>query len=266
MVVLPMGILELWSETLGDPRIVVAILDGPVDLSHPSLRGAALTQWETLTPGTADRGPACQHGTHLGSVIFGQHDGPVPGIAPHCRGVILPIFQSVDAYSFRPCSQLDLARALTQAAQPGAQVINVSGGQFSPSGTAHPLLADVVRDCARQGILIVAAVGNEGCACLHVPAALDSVLAVGAMNARGGPLDFSNWGGPYQIQGILAPGEDIVGAQPGGGTVRRTGTSYATAVVSGVAALLLSLQYKYGQQPEPLLIREVLLRSARGCS
>ena len=50
---------------------------------------------------------------------------------------------------------------------------------------ADPLLADVVRQCARQGVLIVAAAGNEGCACLHVPAALESVLAVGAMDAAG---------------------------------------------------------------------------------
>jgi subtilisin family serine protease len=194
MVNLP-GIRELWQETLGDPDICVAILDGPVDLAHTSLQGANLRQLETLVPGDVDRGPACRHGTHVASVIFGRHDGPVPGIAPSCRGVIVPVFESVGAYTFRACSQVDLARALGQAVQHGARVINVSGGQFSPSGTAHPILADAVCDCARRGVLIVAATGNEGCACLHVPAALDSVLAVGAMTAEGEPLEFSNWGG-----------------------------------------------------------------------
>jgi len=66
----------------------------------------------------------------------------------------------------------------------------------------------------------------------------------------------------YQTQGILAPGTEILGAQVGGGTVLGTGTSYATAVVSGVAALLLSLQLKYGQEPNPQLIRKILLESA----
>jgi hypothetical protein len=262
---LPSGIRELWAETLGDPAVCVAVLDGPVDLSHPSLQGANLARGETLVPGAPDLGPACRHGTHVASVIFGRHDGPVPGAAPRCRGVLLPIFQSLGEESLQPCSQLDLARAITQAVQQGAHVVNVSGGQFSPSGTAHPLLADVVRDCARRGVLIVAAAGNEGCACLHVPAALDSVLAVGAMDARGEPLGSSNWGGPYGIQGILAPGVDILGAQPGGGTAQATGTSYATALVSGVAALLVSLQRKRGRPPNPLLIREALLRSAVGC-
>src|SRR5262249_35336270 len=139
------------------------------------------------------------------------------------------------------------------------------GGQFSPGGGAYPLLANVIRDCLKSGILIVAATGNEGCECLHIPAALDGILAVGAMDSHGRPLSFSNWGGSYQAQGILAPGENILGARRGGGTVARTGTSYATPIVSGVAGLLLSLQVKRGQRPSPAFIREALLRTALGC-
>lgn len=262
---LPSGIRELWAATLGDPAVCIAVLDGPVDLTHASFRGANLTTVETLVLGSGDLGPACRHGTHVASVIFGQHNGSVPGVAPGCRGVFVPIFQSLGEQSFQPCSQLDLARAITQALQQGAHIINVSGGQFSSSGAAHPLLADVVHDCARLGVLIVAAAGNDGCACLHVPAALGSVLAVGAMDNRGEPLDSSNWGAPYGIHGILAPGVDILGAQPGGGTARASGTSYATALVSGIAALLVSLQRTRGQPANPLLVREVLLRSAIGC-
>ena len=264
MALLP-GIRELWAETLGDPAVCVAVLDGPVDLAHESFHGANLARGETLVPWTIDRGPACRHGTHVASLIFGRHDGPVPGISPRCRGILLPIFQSLGERSLQPCSQLDLARAITQAVTHGAHIINISGGQFSPSGTAHPLLADVVRECAGRGVLIVAAAGNDGCACLHVPAALDSVLAVGAMDARHEPLGSSNWGDPYGIHGILAPGQDILGAQPGGGTAQASGTSYATAQVSGVAALLLSLQRKRGRSPGASLVRDALFRSAIGC-
>ena len=240
------GLEELWAETLGDSRICVAVLDGPVDQSHPSLAAATLTRLETLVPGVADEGPASRHGTHVASVIFGQHDGPVKGMAPRCRGLVIPVFGDGDKETLAPCSQLDLARAISQAVQQGAHVINISGGELTPSGTAHPLLADAVRNCAEQGVLIVAAAGNEGCACLHAPGALPSVLAVGAMNAQGEPLTFSNWGAQYQTQGILAHGQDILGASPGGGTVTNSGTSYATPIVSGIAALLLSLQYKRG--------------------
>jgi hypothetical protein len=258
--------LALWHLTKGDPRICVAVLDGPVDLEHPSLRSARLTRRTTLVACAADQGWAARHGTHVTSAILGQHDGPVKGLAPDCSGVLLPIFASAGNRSLRPCSQLDLARAITQALTEGAQVINISGGEFTPSGAAHPFLADVVRECVRSDVLIVAAAGNEGCACLHVPAALESVLAVGAMDANGEPLATSNWGGAYERQGIVAPGKDMLGAVPGGGTARYSGTSFAGAYVSGVVALLLSLQLRLGQRPSPLRVREALLKSAMDCS
>src|SRR5262249_32642455 len=151
----------------------------------------------TLVPAAVSKGPAAEHGTHVASLIFGQHPSSVQGVAPGCRGVLLPIFESRDALSVGSCSQLDLARVLLQAIQQGVHLVNVSSGQFSPSGAAYPLLANAVSECARQGILIIAAAGNDGCACLHVPAALDSVLAVGAMDAQGQPLAFSNWGDAY---------------------------------------------------------------------
>jgi PatG C-terminal/Subtilase family/PatG Domain len=260
------GVRELWAETRGDPAVCVAILDGPVDLAHPSLRGANLEQLESLVPVEPDDRPATQHGTHVASIIFGRHDSPVPGIAPLCRGISIPIFASVDADTFQVCSQIDLARALGLAVQHGAHVINISGGELSLTGSAYPLLENAVRECARAGVLIVAAAGNQGCECLHIPAALDSVLAVGGMDSQGLPLDFSNWGGAYRARGLLAPAVDIPGALPGGGgTIRRTGTSYAAPIVAGIAALVLSLQRRRGQRLDTARVREALLTSASGC-
>ena len=62
----------------------------------------------------------------------------------------------------------------------------------------------------------------------------------------GQALDFSNWGGPYATQGIMAPGNEIPSAACDGTIVSRSGTSFATAIVSGVAALLVSLQILQG--------------------
>jgi hypothetical protein len=257
------GLEGLWGQTLGDPRVRVAVLDGPADLAHPALAGVELLWREGPAPSRPDGGPACRHGTRVASILFGRHGGPVPGVAPGCSGVLVPVFESVEADTFRACSQLDLARALTEAVLAGAHVINVSGGQFSPSGTAHPLLADVVADCARRGVLVVAAAGNGGCECPHVPAALDGVLAVGAMDASGEPLAFSNWAAPYAGRGVLAPGEHVLAAVPGGGREWVRGTSYAAALVSGVAALLLSLELRRGQRPDPPLVRAAILAAAR---
>lgn len=258
------GLDALWAETQGDPDICVAILDGPVDLSHPCFEGARLTPLETLASGAADDGPATAHGTHVASVIFGQPGCEIQGIAPGCRGLILPVFES-RGDGIAPCSQIDLARAISQAVEHGAHVINISGGELSPSDEPHPLLARAIRHCADNEVLVVAAAGNDGCDCLHVPAAAPSVLGVGAMNTQGEPLGFSNWGAVYQTQGILAPGEQIVGALPGGGTIAHTGTSFATPIVSGVIALLLSLQRRQGRRPSPHTVRHAILSSAVGC-
>jgi cyanobactin maturation PatA/PatG family protease len=258
------GLNELWQESRGDPEITIAVLDGPVDTSHPSLARAAITQVDFMGSSPAN-GPAEQHGTHTASVIFGQHDSSVKGIAPLCRGLVIPIFRNSSQGTIAPCSQPDLARAIRAATNAGAHVINVSAGQFATCGIAHPMLVDAVRHCALQGRLVVAAAGNDGCDCLHVPGALPSVLAVGAMNARGEPLPSSNWGEIYQFQGILAPGQHILGAVPAGGVAPRSGTSFAAAMVSGIAGLLLSLQKKRGEEPNPLQVRAALLRTAQGC-
>jgi cyanobactin maturation PatA/PatG family protease len=256
---------SLWNESLGTPSVCVAVLDGPVDQSHPCFDGANLTPLSTLVSGTANQGFASQHGTHVASVIFGQHGSPIQGIAPNCRGLIVPVFAD-GRDGLAPCSQIDLARAITQAVEQGANVINISGGQLAASAESDQLLANAVRLCKENNVLIVAAAGNDGCNCLHVPAALESVLAVGAMDVQGSPIGFSNWGEAYQNQGILALGENILGAIPGGGTALKSGTSFATPIVSGLVALLLSVQLQRGEKPDPHAIRDALLQSALSCS
>lgn len=266
MATLHQQLKSFWNEFLGDIGICVAVLDGPIDQSHPCFNGANLTRLPTLVSGVADRGSASQHGTHVASIIFGQHDSPVRGIAPNCRGIIVPVFTDGREGGLAPCSQIDLARAITQAVEQGANVINISGGQLASSAESDKLLENAVHLCQENNVLIVAAAGNDGCDCLHVPAALESVLAVGAMDVQGNPIGFSNWGEAYQNQGILALGENILGAIPGGGTAAKTGTSFATPIVSGIVALLLSIQLQRGEKPDPHAVRDAILQSALPCN
>lgn len=257
------GLKKLWSETRGDPKICVAVLDGIVDQNHPCFIGADLTRLPSLVSGEANaNGSMSTHGTHIASIIFGQHDSPVTGIAPQCRGLIIPVFADE---SLR-LSQLDLSRAIEQAVNHGANIINVSAGQLTDAGEAEKWLEKAIELCQENNVLLIAATGNDGCECLHVPASLPTVLAVGAMDDQGKPVNFSNWGDAYQKQGILAPGKDILGAKPGGGTVKLSGTSFATPIVSGVAALLLSLQIKRGEKPDPQKVKTALLATATPCN
>ena len=118
----------LLNKSLGDPKVCIAIIDGPVDLSYSFFWGANLTLLPTLVSGVANHNDASQHGTHVASVIFGQHKSLVRGIAPYCLGLILPMFTDGKEGRLAPCSQIDLARAITQAVEHGANLINISGG------------------------------------------------------------------------------------------------------------------------------------------
>ncbi len=182
------GIADLRRHTRGAPHVCVAVLDGPVDRDHPGFAGADGTSLAALASGRATSGGMSRHGTHLASVLFGRPDGPVPGLAPGRRGLIVPSFAEEEGHR----SQRDRARALDPAVEAGAQVSNVSGGPKVPTSEAEDLLARAIRHARDRNVLIVAAAGNDGCACLHVPAAV-AFSAVGCLDP------FSLFGGPIMI-------------------------------------------------------------------
>lgn len=242
----------------GGAGVTIAVIDGPVDLDHPVFAGADMqvATGATLWPARLGNRLA-EHGTMVASILFGQPGSAVEGLAPNARGLIVPVYD-IDSGK---APQLEVARAIQLAINEGADVINFSGGQYSDTGVADQWLADAVQRCAEAGVLLVAAAGNDGCECLHVPAAASTALAVGAVDARGEPMDFSNYGSDYTCNGITAPGQNIIGAVPGDGVTRMSGTSFATPLVTGVAALL--------QAAKPELsgarIRDFLLQTASPC-
>lgn len=248
----------VWERTKGIPEVKIAVLDGVVDLSHSCFEEARL---ERLS---GDNKRVSGHGTHVTSIVFGQHGSEVCGISPNCSGLLIPIFKETPNGEIA-CSQLDLARAIMQAVEAGAHIINISGGQNSRNPEAEDFLKQALQLCNDRRVMVVAAAGNDGCACIHIPAASPIVLAVGAMDNSGNPLDFSNWGNAYMENGILAPGYGISGAKVGGGTQTRSGTSYAAPIISGIAGLFLSEQIRLGRTPDPIAIKELLLRTSEPC-
>jgi cyanobactin maturation PatA/PatG family protease len=257
------GLLPDQGELLGDPEVCIAVLDGPVDLSHPCFEGGNLTRLDTLVQEPVGTGPMSLHGTHVTSLLFGQPGSPVTGIAPRCRGLILPVFRDAGEGKL---PQLDLARAIERAVQEGASIINISGGERTADGQPESMLARALSLCEDNGVLVVAAVGNDGCDCLQVPAAVPSVLAVGAAGTDGEPLEINNWGSMYRTNGVLAPGRNMVGAAPGGSRATLTGSSFAAPVVSGVAALLMAAQLRVGQKADPTAAGRAILETASASS
>ncbi len=87
------------------------------------------------------------------------------------------------------------------------------------------------------------------------------------MRDDGQPFKFSNYGGDYQSKGVMANGENILGAQPGTDEpIRQQGTSCAAPIVTGISALLMSLQLQRGEQPNAEAVRQAVLNSAIPCN
>ncbi len=297
------GLPELWMQTQGTPRITIIVLDGSVDLERACFQGANLTKIHPYWQDTiADIDPQylqaflaienskdddqtkasrlktaipdaqiiyrlffAFHATHISSTIFGQPGSPVEGIAPHCRGINIPL--DVSGIEGKFIAPMNLTRAFNLALEKGAHIIHCAACHPTQTGAANELLSRAIRQCQENNILVIAPGGNDQGECWCIPAVLPDVLAVGAMKDNGHPFKFSNWGGKYQTQGVLAPGENILGAQPGTDEpVRKKGTSCAAPIVTGVAALLLSLQLKRGEQPDPEAVRAAILNSAITCN
>jgi hypothetical protein len=202
------------------------------------------------------------HATHISSTILGQHGSPVPGIAPNCTAINIPIsFAGDDFISF-----VNLTHAINEALKAEVNIIHIAACHPTQSGMAQDIFARAVKQCQDSNILIVAPGGNDKGECWCIPSILPDVLTVGAMRDDGQPFKFSNYGGDYQHKGVMANGENILGATPGTDEpIREKGTSCAAPIVTGISALLMSLQLQRGEKPNAEKVRQAILKSAIPC-
>jgi len=228
---------------------------------------------ESAIPNTINRVELNDHACHVTSTIVGQEHSPVFGIAPNCRVINMPhdaVVTSdngiaVSGYN-EVLSPLNLARAFDLALELGANIIHCAFCRPTQTGEGEEILVKAIKKCIDNNILIVSPTGNNLGECWCLPAVLSGTLAVGAAKVDGTPCHFSNWGGNNAEEGILAPGEDILGAQPcTEKPVRLTGTSMAAPVMTGIAALLMSLQVQQGKTVDAEAVRTALLNTAIPC-
>jgi len=293
------GMTALRSHTKGDPRIKIAVLDGPVDLDRACFQGANITRinpyWAEEFPidpqhlqsfleieasGKSDEEKEEMfkeaipdenirhslhlrfHANHIISTICGQPDSPVEGIAPNATVINIPIAYGNEDF----INPLNLSRAISNAIEQGVNIIHCAACHPTQSGLAHEFIDKAIRQAQDNNILVIAPGGNDKGECWCIPAVLENVLTVGAMKDTGEPFKFSNFGGKYATQGILAPGENILGSQPGtDDPIRKKGTSCAAPIVTGTAALLMSLQLEQGLSPDAEAVRAALTNSAIPC-
>ena len=251
-------------------KIRIAVIDTGADLKHARLRGGLWTNsgeagldkngrdkaangidddgngfiddvhgWNFIN-GSNDLADRHGHGTHIGGIIR--------EVEPRAELMVLkyfdPLHPSVDTIS-------TTAKAIRYAVKMGAHIINYSAG----GRERNPAEEEAVREAWEKGVLVVAAAGNEGKnsdlsgyypAGYHLP----NIVSVASLNPLGSLLSSSNFGA--RTVSLGAPGLAIVSALPGGGVGAMTGTSQATAFVSGAAARSLAENRAYRGDPERL--------------
>lgn len=183
-------------------------------------------------------GDGTMHGT-MTSGVLGANGNNGKGIAGvNWNTKILPI-QAIDDDGYG--DTLTLSRSILYAVSRNVHIISLSLG----SEEEDTYVRQAVQYAMSQGVMVVAASGNEGCDCISYPARYPEVLAVGSQDSDGNPSTFSNFG---QTLDILAPGEDMIlpawgESVPTDGYVSgAAGTSFSTPFVAGLLAQLKSLQ------------------------
>ncbi|RKT51744.1 S8 family serine peptidase [Saccharothrix australiensis] len=227
-----LGVPAVHRVVRGD-GVVVAVVDSGVDDTVPDLAGALLPGAgfgsAEGSDGTED---ATGHGTAMAALIAGRGvAGGVLGVAPAAR--VLPVSVGAGGGNFTTAA---VAEGITWAVDHGADVLNVSLTSTAPT---TPDLLRAVAHALDHDVVVVAGTGNEGVGRVGAPAGVEGVVAVSGTVPGGAPWPSSNTG-PETV--LAAPAEGIRTALPrsvaASGFAAVDGTSAATALVSGVAALV----------------------------
>lgn len=236
-----MSLTPLLAASAGSPELAVAIVDGPVDASHPDL---SVARFEMLGSGAARpaSSAALRHGTAIAGVLAARRGSPAPALCPSCRFVVRPVFGETGTGEQARARPAELATAIEGVLAAGARVINLSLEQHGAALVRYPALEDAFDEAQRRGVLVIVAAGNAGNVGRQPLAVHPWVLPVGACDSAGRLLGLTNLGPTLGRRGLLAPGNGITSTAAGGGYLRPEGTSISAALVSGVAALLWSLE------------------------
>ena len=218
-----------WGVTTGK-GVTVAILDSGVMAGHEDLPN--VTRMEVSYQGDSlGLDDAIGHGTHVAGIIGAAMGNGVggAGIAPGVRLLSLRITNDQGS-----STDSKLICGLQAAVEAGAQIVNISLG--GPGYSA--VFQKAVNEATEAGVTVVAAMGNDGTNCLNYPAGYDNVIGVVSVDRTGSRASGSTYG---TWADVAAPGAVIWSTHTTPRYWRKSGTSMASPVVAGVAALYQSV-------------------------
>ncbi|MFC7548259.1 type VII secretion-associated serine protease mycosin [Plantactinospora sp. GCM10030261] len=213
--------------------VTVAVIDTGVD-PHPDLRDNVLPGRETFPGGTGDgRQDADGHGTGMAGLIAAHGRGPGTGALGVAPGAKVLSLRYTEAAGEETTDSKAVATSINIAALRVTEVICMPFGGGSSVEEIRALDTAIKADA-----VVVAAAGNRpNSTSVGFPASYEGVVAVGASDRNGNRASISVTGPQLAL---VAPGVDIYSTSRDGRYRRGTGTSDATAIVAGAAALVRS--------------------------
>lgn len=249
-----------WSITTGSEDVVVAVLDSGVDYNHEDLMENMWRRPEKMAPyhdnelgtiddeygysainGISDPMDENGHGTHCAGIIGAEGENNLGIAGVNWKVKIMPLkFMNASGFG----STKDAIEAINYVIDRKKEGVNVRVISASWGSTQKSrALGDAIRKAGENGIMFIAAAGNSSTnndQRPHYPSNYDlpNVLSVAALDRNDQLASFSNYG--VKTVAIAAPGVDILSTWLGNQYEEKSGTSMATPVISGVAALILA--------------------------
>ena len=217
-----------WPVVIERPSVVVAVLDTGIDVDHPDLKDKVIQSVNFSKSPTSD--DVFGHGTHIAGIIAANLDNTgMAGIAPNSRLLNVKIADDNGI-----CDVNAVAKGIEWAVNNGAQIINLSL-QLSNNSLE---LDKAIEYAKEKGVIVVAAAGNNLYNQISYPAYYDSTISVTALTSDNklAPLaNIADW------VDFAMPGYKIYSTLPDGNYGYKTGTSFATAHMSGLVALIIGI-------------------------
>jgi serine protease AprX len=267
------GVVEARTEGLvGTGKgMIVAVLDSEVDINHPDLKGRVVHKRNYTNE---EWGNPDKHGTHVAGIIAGN-GSKYKGMAPEAIIWNYKIFptQSKESTESTESSGSKGADAIEDVVKDMQQekrlrIANCSWGVLNSTLDGNSVVSQIAERAARLGLVLVKSAGNENIK-KPVPNITSPADARGDVIVVGASSRDSTKVMPFSSRGptsdgrpkpdILAPGDDIWSAKPGGGYRRMPGTSMAAPHIAGIAALILERYPKL----QPMQVKRILMQSAK---
>lgn len=234
---------EAWESGMGRHDLIVSVVDTGIDYNHPDLAGKVIKGKDfTKESDGTDPIDGFGHGTHVAGIIgaAANNGEGVAGMAPGVKLLAEKVLAANGAGNL-----FAIAGGITDSVKRGAKIINLSLG--GPA-VQDPISSGVGHWAWKKGVLLVAAAGNSNTKVGTPARYYDYYMAVGASDHNDNKAKFSNFGPELSV---AAPGTNILATTPtydcplnklgyAKNYAALQGTSMATPVVAGIAALVWS--------------------------